>query len=112
MTRASHRPPSPPAWGRRCGRTALTLGRLHVPVLRNDYLIEPPADADGILRGLTLPDMFAAAASAAPGATAITDQRRALTWDQWRAEVDAVTRGLQELGVAPGDVVAVQLPNH
>jgi candicidin polyketide synthase FscB len=82
-----------------------------VPVRRADYLTERPADPDALLRGLTLPEVFAAAADRAPDAVAITDQNRSLTWRQWRAEVDALARGWQETGVEPGDVVAVQLPN-
>lgn len=82
-----------------------------MPVRTDDYLIEPPAGADRVLHGLTLPGVFAAAAAKAPEAVAVSDQARSLTWRQWQAEVDAVARGLQELGVRPGDVVAVQLPN-
>jgi acyl-CoA synthetase (AMP-forming)/AMP-acid ligase II len=82
-----------------------------MPVRCDDYPIEPPADPDAVLRGFTLPGVFAAAAARALDAIAITDQARSLTWRQWRAEVGAVTRGLQETGVQPGDVVAVQLPN-
>src|ERR1039458_8669931 len=82
-----------------------------MPVRCADYLTEGPADPDAVLRGLTLPGVFAAAANRAPDAVAITGQDRSLTWHQWRAEVDALGRGLQETGVEPGDVVAVQLPN-
>jgi acyl-CoA synthetase (AMP-forming)/AMP-acid ligase II len=82
-----------------------------MPVRSDDYLIEPPADTDRVLGGLTLPEVFASAADRHPDAVAVSDQDRSLTWRQWRAEVDAVARGLQELGIKPGDVVAVQLPN-
>ncbi|HXL20486.1 MAG TPA: class I adenylate-forming enzyme family protein, partial [Streptosporangiaceae bacterium] len=82
-----------------------------MPVRSDDYLTEPLADPDAVLRGFTLPGVFAAAAHRAPDAVAITDQTRSLTWHQWRAEIDALARGLQETGVEPGDVVAVQLPN-
>jgi acyl-coenzyme A synthetase/AMP-(fatty) acid ligase len=77
----------------------------------DDYLTEAPADPEALLRGLTLPGVFAAAAGRCPDAVAIIDQDRSLTWRQWRAEVDAMARGLQENGVQPGDVVALQLPN-
>jgi acyl transferase domain-containing protein/acyl-coenzyme A synthetase/AMP-(fatty) acid ligase/acyl carrier protein len=83
----------------------------HVPVRSDDYLVEPAADSGGVLRGLTLPEVFAAAAARAPEAVALTDGVRSLTWRQWRAEVAAVARGLQEAGIGPGDVVAVRLPN-
>jgi pimaricinolide synthase loading module/candicidin polyketide synthase FscA len=76
----------------------------------DDYLTEAPADPEAILRGFTLPGVFAAAGRF-PDAVAIIDQDRSLTWRQWRAEVDAMARGLQENGVQPGDVVALQLPN-
>jgi acyl transferase domain-containing protein/acyl-coenzyme A synthetase/AMP-(fatty) acid ligase len=82
-----------------------------VPVRRDDYQVEPPADAGRMLRGLTLPQVFAVAAGRAPDAVALTDGVRSLTWRQWQADVDAVARGLQEEGIGPGDVVAVRLPN-
>src|SRR5690349_5347812 len=44
-------------------------------------------------------------------AVALTDADRTWTWAEWAADVDAVARGLQELGVGTGDVVAVQLAN-
>jgi acyl-CoA synthetase (AMP-forming)/AMP-acid ligase II len=81
-----------------------------MPVSCADYLIEPTADPDSLLRGLTLPAVFAAAARDLD-AIAVTDQTRSLTWREWRLEVDAVAYGLQVTGVRPGDVVAVQLPN-
>ncbi|WP_280670373.1 MULTISPECIES: type I polyketide synthase [unclassified Kitasatospora] len=70
----------------------------------------PGAGVEG-LDGLTLPGVFAAAVSAAPDAVALTDGERSRTWRQWQAEVDALARGLQALGVGVGEVVAVQLPN-
>ncbi len=82
-----------------------------MPVRSDDYLVEPAADSGGVLRGLTLPGVFAEAAARVPEAVALTDGPRSLTWRQWRAEVDAVARGLQEAGIGPGDVVAVRLPN-
>ncbi|XRQ09178.1 beta-ketoacyl synthase N-terminal-like domain-containing protein [Actinomadura welshii] len=82
-----------------------------MPVDPSDYLTEPPADDEAILRDFTLPGVFAAAAERAPDAVAITDRTRSMTWREWRAEVDGLARGLQESGVGPGDVVAVQLGN-
>ncbi|MFF1902937.1 beta-ketoacyl synthase N-terminal-like domain-containing protein [Kitasatospora sp. NPDC058218] len=92
-----------------------------VPVRIDDYAIDPAADesrpgpsddpSGGALRGLTLPAVFAAAVRAAPDAVALTDGDRSRTWCQWSTEVDALARGLQELGVGSGDVVALQLPN-
>lgn len=69
------------------------------------------ADPEGVRRGLTLPSVFAAAVECSPDAVAMTDADGTLTWSEWSADVDAVARGLQELGVGAGDVVAVQLAN-
>ncbi|MEU8927542.1 beta-ketoacyl synthase N-terminal-like domain-containing protein [Kitasatospora sp. NPDC048545] len=77
----------------------------------NDYAIDPASGAPGALGGHTLPGVFAAAVRRAPDDVALVDGDRELTWRQWRAEVASLARALQELGVGPGDVVAVQLPN-
>jgi acyl transferase domain-containing protein/acyl-CoA synthetase (AMP-forming)/AMP-acid ligase II len=82
-----------------------------VGVRSDDYQVEPPADTGVMLRGLTLPRIFAGAAGRAPDAVAITDGARSLTWRQWQADVAAVARGLQEAGIGRHDVVAVRLPN-
>ncbi|MFD3735980.1 beta-ketoacyl synthase N-terminal-like domain-containing protein [Streptomyces sp. NPDC058632] len=82
-----------------------------VPVHADDYVIQPPGAADGGLDGLTLPEVFAAAVRGGGDAVALVDGERTRTWREWRAEVDALARGLQEAGVGPGDVVALHLPN-
>ncbi|MFI9045597.1 beta-ketoacyl synthase N-terminal-like domain-containing protein [Streptomyces sp. NPDC053427] len=82
-----------------------------VPVHTDDYAIQPPTDAAAALGGCTLSGVFEAAVESAPDAVAVVDGDRSWTWAQWRADVGALARGLQESGVAPGDVVAVQLPN-
>ncbi len=82
-----------------------------MPVHADDYVIEPPGAADGGLDGLTLPAVFAAAVRDGGDAVALVDGERARTWQEWRAEVDALAHGLQEAGVEPGDVVALHLPN-
>jgi len=46
-----------------------------------------------------------------PDRTAVADPRRTLTYDDLRDETDAVAGGLAELGVEPGDRVALFLPN-
>ena len=69
------------------------------------------ADPERVRRGLTLPAVFAAAMANSADAVALTDEDRTWTWAEWAADVDAVARGLQELGVGTGDVVAVQLAN-
>ncbi|MFF7125263.1 beta-ketoacyl synthase N-terminal-like domain-containing protein [Streptomyces sp. NPDC008240] len=82
-----------------------------VSVHVDDFQTAALADPQGLLRGLTLPAVFEAAVAAAPDAPALVDGDRSWTWGAWRADVAALTRGLQELGVGAGDVVAVQLPN-
>ncbi|WP_244409954.1 type I polyketide synthase [Streptomyces albofaciens] len=75
-------------------------------------MIQPPTDAADQRGGHTLPEVFEAAAEADPDAVALVDGDRSWTWAQWRADVGALARGLQESGVEPGDVVAVRLPNR
>ncbi|MFE7296089.1 beta-ketoacyl synthase N-terminal-like domain-containing protein [Streptomyces sp. NPDC057579] len=82
-----------------------------VPVHTDDYVIDPPSDGTGTPGGRTLPEVFASAVASAPDAVALVDGDRSWTWAEWRADVDALARGLQESHVAPGDVVAVRLPN-
>ncbi|MFC8949685.1 type I polyketide synthase [Streptomyces rochei] len=82
-----------------------------VPVHAHDYATDPPGATGRSLDGLTLPEVFAAAVRRGGDATALLDGERARTWNAWRTEVDALARGLQEAGIAPGDVVALHLPN-
>ncbi|MDT4991686.1 MAG: candicidin polyketide synthase FscA, partial [Actinoplanes sp.] len=80
-------------------------------VLDSDYAIDPRGHSETRLGGYTLPAVFGAAVDARPDAVAITDGPRTRTWREWKSDVDAITRGLQDLGVEPGDVVAIQLGN-
>lgn len=82
-----------------------------MPVHAHDYATDPPGATGRSLDGLTLPEVFAAAVRRGGDATALLDGERARTWNAWRTEVDALARGLQEAGIAPGDVVALHLPN-
>ncbi|MFF4606463.1 beta-ketoacyl synthase N-terminal-like domain-containing protein [Streptomyces sp. NPDC001339] len=84
-----------------------------VPVHTADYTIQPPADAAhaDARGGRTLPEVFETAVESVPDAVAVVDGDRSWTWARWREDVGALARGLQESGVAPGDVVAVRLPN-
>ena len=50
-------------------------------------------------------------ASRQPDAIAIKDSFGDISWDAFVAEVEAVSCGLLELGVRPGVVVQIQLPN-
>ncbi len=46
-----------------------------------------------------------------PELPVITDRHGTMTWGEFAEEVDAVSKGLLELGARPGVVVQVQLPN-
>ncbi|MEV6430209.1 SDR family NAD(P)-dependent oxidoreductase [Nocardia sp. NPDC051463] len=59
----------------------------------------------------TLPSLFEAAADAGGAQPAVFVDGGYRSWAQWRAEAHALARGLQDLGIGPGDVVAVHLPN-
>ncbi|MFC3456341.1 type I polyketide synthase [Amycolatopsis speibonae] len=60
---------------------------------------------------LTLPEAFQAAVADSGDGIAFHGAEGARTWREWERQANAVARGLQELGVRPGDVVAVRLPN-
>ncbi|MFD0266496.1 alpha/beta fold hydrolase [Streptomyces sp. NPDC127106] len=81
----------------------------------DDYLTTPePEGPDGWTSPRpTLPELFAAAVAAGGDATAVAAPDAAATrsWQDWRTDADAFGRALQDLGIRPGDVVAVQLPN-
>src|SRR5919202_3310833 len=66
-------------------------------------------------RNRTLTSYLDDAAAADPDRTGIVsysgDTRNALTYGQYADLTDRVARGLAQLGVGSGDVVAVQLPN-
>jgi non-ribosomal peptide synthetase component E (peptide arylation enzyme) len=59
----------------------------------------------------TFYDILARRAAAHPDRVAIVDHRSRLTYGELRARVDRVAAGLAALGVGPGDVVTIQLPN-
>ena len=61
--------------------------------------------------GRALDDLVREAARRRPGATAFLSPSGARTWAQVDGDVDATARGLQGLGLEPGDRVAVQLGN-
>ncbi len=54
---------------------------------------------------------FARTAAARGDAVALVDADRRLTFAEWERLSGAAARGLRDLGVRPGDVVAYQLPN-
>jgi non-ribosomal peptide synthetase component E (peptide arylation enzyme) len=78
-----------------------------MPITTQDYQIDPGMP----LRGLTLPQLFTGAVAEGGDRPAVTDGERSWSWRQWQVDVDALTAALHDLGVRPGDVVAVQLPN-
>jgi non-ribosomal peptide synthetase component E (peptide arylation enzyme) len=55
--------------------------------------------------------ILARRAEAHPERVAIIDRRGAVTYRELRDRVDRVAAGLHQLGVRPGDVVTIQLPN-
>ncbi len=58
-----------------------------------------------------LTDYLDAVAESAPDKVAIVDSRRSITYGELRALVDRCAQGLLALGLRPGDVVSIQLPN-
>lgn len=65
--------------------------------------------------GMNLAELLAESAQRNPGKKALiavgVDQKRAITFGDFDAEVDRVAAGLQKLGVEPGDRVAVGMHN-
>jgi acyl transferase domain-containing protein/acyl-CoA synthetase (AMP-forming)/AMP-acid ligase II len=72
-----------------------------------DYLAGSPAP----LHGYTLGRLFDTAVNEGADRPAIMGEGWSLSWEQWAGEAAALGRGLQEIGVGPGHVAAVQLPN-
>jgi cyclohexanecarboxylate-CoA ligase len=77
----------------------------HVPPLRDSYR------RAGLWRGETLAHAARTTAARAPERTALVDGAARVTFGELVACAERVAAGLAALGVAPGDVVAVQLPN-
>src|SRR5881397_4018963 len=59
----------------------------------------------------TFYSILASRANAHPDRVAIIDRRGAVTYRELRDRVDRVAAGLHQLGIGPGDVVTIQLPN-
>jgi acyl-CoA synthetase (AMP-forming)/AMP-acid ligase II len=59
----------------------------------------------------TFHDILARRAAAHPDREAIVDHRHRVTYGELAARVDRTAAGLQSLGLGPGDVVTIQLPN-
>jgi long-chain acyl-CoA synthetase len=61
--------------------------------------------------GTSLPALVRAAAREGPGAPAVVAGEERLTWAEFDAAVDRAAAGYAARGLAPGERVAVQLPN-
>jgi acyl-CoA synthetase len=79
---------------------------LHDPALARQYY------AEGLWRRDTLYTLLCEHAERRPGAFAVRDAGRRLTWSELRAVVDAIAADLDEAGLKRGERVAVWLPNR
>jgi cyclohexanecarboxylate-CoA ligase len=77
----------------------------HVPALRDSYR------RSRLWRGETLAHVAAATAARVPTRTVIVDGAVRLAFGDLIARAERAAAGLAALGVEPGDVVSVQLPN-
>ncbi|MGW2086531.1 class I adenylate-forming enzyme family protein [Streptomyces sp. NPDC001880] len=68
--------------------------------------------ADGTCPDLDLYSLFRARRIADPHHTAVQDAKGKLCYTALDRKVRCLAAGLRELGIRPGDVVGVQLPNH
>src|SRR3989475_7091822 len=64
-----------------------------------------------ILGPVTFHDILARRAAAHPDREALVDHRHRVTYGELAARVDRTAAALQSLGLGPGDVVTIQLPN-
>jgi acyl transferase domain-containing protein/acyl-CoA synthetase (AMP-forming)/AMP-acid ligase II len=82
-----------------------------VAITRGDLLVAPVASTG--LRGLTLPALVETTVERYADTVAVCDGTDSgeRTWAELWSEGNALARGLQELGVGPGDVVALASPN-
>ena len=67
--------------------------------------------AEGYWQNRTITDYLDEAAERSPDKLAFIDPRNQVTFAELRQQVDRAALGLLELGVGPGDVVSLQLPN-
>lgn len=65
----------------------------------------------GLWQNRTLHDLFDETVAAQPDKVAVASKERRMTFGEWKAESDALAAGLLGVGIGPGDIVAVQLPN-
>ncbi|WP_158274217.1 non-ribosomal peptide synthetase [Chromobacterium sp. Panama] len=67
-------------------------------------------DGDAASAPATLLPLIEASAAAAPEATALSDERRSLSYGELNRRANQLARGLIQLGVGPEDIVAIALP--
>jgi non-ribosomal peptide synthetase component E (peptide arylation enzyme) len=67
--------------------------------------------SQGMAAGETFHDVLARRAAAHPDREALVDHRHRVTYGELLARVERTAAGLQRLGIGPGDVVTIQLPN-
>ncbi len=79
--------------------TTLTAGRIEAHASAGEWLNQ------------NLSDQIAHWVEQRPDDVVLVDRFGQVTWSEFGADVDAVSYGLLELGVRPGEVVQVQLPN-
>ena len=65
----------------------------------------------GLWQDRTLHDLFDETVVAQPDKVAVASKERRMTFGEWKEESDALAAGLLGVGIGPGDIVAVQLPN-
>ena len=66
---------------------------------------------EGLWNNDTLSGWLTTHATETPDASAIITSTECMTYGQLKNKVDRLTRGLMDLGLGKGDIVAVQLPN-
>ncbi len=67
--------------------------------------------ADGYWSAETIVDRFSTVAEANPERLAVVDETFRISYSELRRKTSAFAGSLRELGVSPGDIVTIQLPN-
>jgi acyl-CoA synthetase (AMP-forming)/AMP-acid ligase II len=79
-------------------------------ITAEDYVINP-GSVSTRSSDYSLPAVFRAAVRSNKDQPAVFESGRWRSWREWEQEALALGRALQELGVKPGEVVALHLPN-
>lgn len=80
-------------------------------VTSRDYFFEIPSELRSYLQGYTMPAVFDAMVALRRNHPAVFEGESVYTWQQWQDDARAFALALGDLGVRPGDVVGVHLPN-